>query len=134
MKVLVDTSVWLPALRKKPISTDLGVDALFKLITTGQSVYILGLIMYEVVCGFRTPKERKELEQMLSAFPIIEISKEDYLYAVDVNGACRMKGITTSTVDSIIAAAAIRYDCHLLTTDKDFERIAKITPLQLLKY
>ena len=44
---------------------------------------------------------------------------------------CTSKGIAATTADCQIASAALEHDCYLLTADKDFERIARISPIRL---
>jgi len=43
-----------------------------------------------------------------------------------------IKGVSASTADYQIAVTAIRNECALLTTDRDFERIARVSDLALL--
>jgi predicted nucleic acid-binding protein len=44
---------------------------------------------------------------------------------------CRKKGLTVHTVDCLIGATALHYKVDLMTADKDFEAIAKMTNLRL---
>jgi predicted nucleic acid-binding protein len=43
----------------------------------------------------------------------------------------RRRGITVGTVDCLISRLAMRHDWPLLTTDRDFERIAAVMDLRL---
>ena len=52
------------------------------------------------------------------------------MYAAEIRNKCRAKGVTITTVDAQIAAAAINHRCQLLTTDGDFADIAKHFPLR----
>jgi predicted nucleic acid-binding protein len=128
----VDTSVWLPALARKTGRANASVEKLTRMISMEQNILILGLILFEVLQGFKGEKEKKQLEADLSLFPLLELTRNDYIYAASLSANCRAKGVTPGTIDAIIAAAAIRYDCYLLTADKDFEHIAKVSPLKLL--
>ena len=42
------------------------------------------------------------------------------------------QGLTLSTPDCQIAAAAIQHQCTLLTTDKEFSNLAQLVPLELV--
>ncbi|MBX9772364.1 MAG: PIN domain nuclease [Candidatus Obscuribacterales bacterium] len=133
MKVLVDTSVWLAAFAKPESKASLEpTEKLQALIDSEQMIYLSGIVLFEVVRGFKHPKERQQLIDQLSAFPMLDLDRSDYLLAADLSAACRNKGIVTSTPDALIAATAIRHDCHLFTTDKDFGQIAKAIPLKIL--
>lgn len=134
MKVLVDTSVWLAAFAKSTSKASAEpIEKLQTLIDSEQMLYLSGIILFEVVRGFKHFKERQQLVEQLSAFPMLDLDRSDYLAAADLSVTCRDKGIVTSTPDALIAATAIRYDCHLFTIDKDFEQIAKAIPLKLLR-
>ena len=133
MKVLVDTSVWLAAFAKSTSkASGKPIEKLHTLIDSEQMIYLSGIILFEVVRGFKHVKERQQLVEQLSAFPMLDLERNDYLLAADLSAMCRNKGIITSTPDSLIAATAIRHDCHLFTMDKDFEQIAKAIPLKIL--
>jgi len=44
---------------------------------------------------------------------------------------CYRRGIKIGTIDALIARLVIRHELTLLTTDRDFERLARIAPLEL---
>ncbi|MGA7030171.1 MAG: PIN domain-containing protein, partial [Candidatus Acidiferrales bacterium] len=47
--------------------------------------------------------------------------------------SARAKGISLTTIDSLIAAIAIEYRATVFTLDKDFSRISRISTLSLYK-
>ena len=56
---------------------------------------------------------------------------DDATGAVRLYRRCREMGLGASTLDCHIAAAAMENDCQLLTTDRDFERMSQVCPLEL---
>ncbi len=67
------------------------------------------------------------------AFPLVEAPLETAVFdeAVDLYRLARRIGITVrSSVDCLIAVCAIRNDLTLLHHDRDFDRIARISPLR----
>jgi predicted nucleic acid-binding protein len=56
----------------------------------------------------------------------------DYVYAAEIANRCKDKGIQAKTLDCLIAAVAINHNCLLITSDGDFEHMAKVVPLQIL--
>lgn len=130
MKILVDTSVWSLALRRSATSVDPQALKLKELILAGESIWLIGVILQEILQGLTTSEQSLKLRQQLSAFPLIELTRSDYEYAAELYSTCRQKGVQASTIDFLIAAAAIRYECLLLTNDKDFVRMAEILPLK----
>jgi predicted nucleic acid-binding protein len=132
MNILVDTSVWsLALLRKKTISSDKG-NQLQELIMLEHPIFMLGIILQEILQGTRTRDQYLKLKRHLEPFPILPLERDDYCEAAELSMLCRRKGVQASTVDFLIAASAIRYNCHLLTADQDFERIADHCSLQLI--
>lgn len=132
MKVLVDTSVWSLALRRKAPSTDPKARLFRDILESGQPVYLLGVILQELLQGIRNPDHFQSVKTHLENFPIIDLVRGDNVYAAELESTCREKGVQAGTIDFLIAAAAIGHECTLLTTDLDFERIATVAPLKLL--
>ena len=57
-----------------------------------------------------------------------------YREAASISRVARSKGITLKTIDTLIAAIALEHHASLFSLDKDFSRIARITPLQFVSY
>ena len=130
MSVLVDTSVWSLALRREKPTTNREVEALQAAIERGDAC-LLGVILQEVLQGFPSLDRTRRLVEYLTPFPILALHRGDYVYAAEIRNKCRAKGVTLSTVDAQIAAAAINHRCALLTVDPDFEGISRHFPLRL---
>jgi len=56
-----------------------------------------------------------------------------YREAAAIFRLARSKGISLTTIDTLIAAIAIEREASLFSLDKDFVRIARITPLRLYR-
>ena len=132
MKVLVDTSVWSLSFRKGGPADVAAVHKLIHLLEGGEDVVLTGLIFQEVLQAFRTETALRKMARYFEPFDFLELDRDDYLAAARIHRRCAGRGVVTSTVDCQIAAAAIRNDCALLTTDRDFERIARLSDLELL--
>ncbi len=133
MNVLVDTSVWSLAFRRKQESNDPAVKMLRELIVSGHSIFYLGVILTEVLQGVRSETLFRQIEQQFDVLELLNLTKHDYVCAAKLSQVCRQAGITVGTVDYLIAAAAIEHSCSLLTTDKDFQHIATVSPLSLIR-
>ena len=130
MSVLVDTSVWSIALRRDQPPAQREIETLRAAIERGE-VCLLGIILQEVLQGFPSPDRTRRLVEHLSPFPILSLHRGDYIHAAEIRNRCRGKGLTISTIDGQIAAAAINHRCALLTVDRDFTGIARHFPLRL---
>lgn len=130
MKILVDTSVWSLALRRKVISTDKIVAQLREFITESR-VEMLGPIRQEILSGISDAIYFEKLRQYLAAFEDYPISRQDYENAAEMYTLCRKKGIQGSNTDFLICAVALNNKMSIFTTDKDFTVFAKILPIKL---
>ena len=132
MRVLVDTSVWSLALRRDGTAGRAEVDRLHEHISRGDTVCLTGAILQEVLQGFHGAARTLKLERELEPFPLLELGREDYVFAARIRNTCRSQGVQVGTVDAQIAAAALRHQVPLLTADQDFARIAGRFPLKLV--
>lgn len=128
MSLLVDTSVWSLALRRDRVEGS-EVEALRAGIERGE-VVLVGVILQEILQGFPSADRTRRLLDRLAAFPLLALHRGDFVFAAEIRNKCQVRGVTTSTIDAQIAAAAINHRCRLLTTDRDFERIARHFPLR----
>ena len=129
MKVLVDTSVWSEALRRKEPSQV--VDTITELIIESQTVMI-GQIRQELLSGISDLVTFNNLKSKLQAFDDLAITTEDYETAASFNNTCRRQGIQGSHVDFLICAVAHNNNLLILTTDQDFIHYAKFLPIRLM--
>ena len=124
--VLVDTSVWIELFRK-PAKVQLDDIVDFDDIVTCLPV------IQEVLQGFDSEPVFLRARESIRAFPIVEspLAEVVFLEAADLYRAGRRMGVTIrSSVDCLIAACAIRHQLEVLHCDRDFDVIAKISPLR----
>ena len=131
MRVLVDTSVWSLALRRGGPADHRAVERLSGYLDAGEDLFLTGLILQEILQAFRSEKVASQVAERLMPFPLLPIEPVTCLAAARLYRQCRDNGLGASTVDCHIAASAIANDCRLLTTDRDFERISRISTLDL---
>ena len=134
MMVLVDTSVWSLALRRKPEQLSVAerqvTEALAELIREGR-VQLLGPVRQELFSGIREEVQFRKLRDYLRAFPEQPLVAADYEEAAHMNNRCRSRGIAGSAIDFLICAAAHRRGWSIFTTDRDFENYAPVLSLRL---
>jgi predicted nucleic acid-binding protein len=130
MKVLVDTSVWSLALRRRTRSDEPAVAQLRWLIEQGR-VAIIGPIRQELLSGVRTLEAFELLRDHLRPYHDEPLETEDFERAAEHFNACRTRGIQGSNTEFLICAAAERRALPILTTDADFARYATVLPIAL---
>jgi len=134
LKLLVDTSVWSLGLRRKKKSDHPADTFLQRNIDEGSNIYLTGLIYQEILQGVRSEIQGQAIKKHLSDFTFLEPTPTIHASAAHLYTDCRKRGITVHTVDCLIAAVSIFYECSLLTTDPDFSHIGKHSDLQLANY
>lgn len=126
---LVDSSAWIEFLRATESRADRAVeDALDR-----GEVATTDAVVLEVLVGARNDLERQRLIRLLGSClqvpqePWVDVESAAMLHAV-----CRKGGETPrSSNDCLIAAVAIRHDIPVLHRDRDYEVLARHTPLQV---
>ena len=129
MKVLVDTSVWSLAFRRRA-PTHPTVDELRRLIGHGRAA-IVGPIRQEVLSGIRERATFERLRDHLRAFSDEPITEADYERAAECFNTCRARGLQGSNTDFLICSVSTRLGTPILTTDGDFKEFAKVLPIRL---
>ncbi len=133
MSVIVDTSVWSLALRRKlPFDISPAVALLRDLITDDQ-IALLGAIRQEILSEVRSSEQFIRLRNYLRAFPDLELVSEDYELAAEFFNTCRSNGIQGSNTDFLICAVAHRRNYSILTIDNDFQNFQAHLSILLLK-
>ena len=134
MNVLVDTSVWSLALRRK--ASDLNteeaiiVGELTHLIREGRA-RIIGLLRQELLSGIKNSSQYDKLRNILRTFPDESLDTADYEAAADAGNKCRAKGVAASAPDMLICAVAQARDWSVFSTDPDFQKYAKVLAIKL---
>ena len=134
--VLVDTTIWSAALRRRPRDLRPGdkvlVEAWTELVTDGTAA-LIGPIRQEILSGIRRHKVFEEIRRRLADFPHLPIEQEDYDQAARFFNQCRARGLVVvgSEIDMLICAVASRFEVPIFTTDADFGRYAKHLSIRL---
>lgn len=132
--VLVDTSIWSLALRRRAAALSAPerrlVEEWQRLVADGVAT-LIGPVRQEILSGVRRPEVFQQLRRALSDFPYLGIDPSDYDRAAEFFNLCRPHGITGGPIDMLIAAVAYRHDLPLFAADTDYARYARHLPLRL---
>jgi predicted nucleic acid-binding protein len=107
------------------------IEFLQKAIEAGDGIFTTGLVLQELLQGFHGPRNR--IVQSFSSIPAVTPAREDHIEAAALRNLCRRKGIETGTIEVLLAQLCIRHRLEMLTTDRDFARIARVAPLTLVR-
>ena len=130
--ILVDSSVWVDFFRpsfSRP-SPGCGGAELRRMIEESEPFALTGIVVAEVLQGLT--RDAGAIERFLAQWDMLEPSGFDtYRRAAAIYRAGRGKGITSSTIDALIAAIALEHGASIFTLDQDLVRIARMTDLEL---
>ena len=131
--VLVDTSVWSLAFRKKhPDSNDKKLIEYLTFLIRNRYAVMIGPIRQEILSGISDESTFRKLKEALKAFPDFEITTDDYDQAAAYYNICRSNGIQGSHIDYLICSVAHNNDFLIFTLDKDFENYRKYIGIELI--
>lgn len=134
MTVLVDTTIWSLALRRRAYQLSSAEKRLVEnwadLVISGRAA-LTGPVLQEVLSGIRSEEVFEALHEKLSSFRYLEILPGDHVLAARFFNLCRSHGIAGSHVDMLICVTAHRYDVPIFTTDPDFSGYARHLPIRL---
>jgi len=126
--VLVDTSVWVDALRDPRSRVTPGIEALLagtvRLATTG-------LIVQEVLQGISVPADLARVGTLMRHVPCLGATRDTHMRAASLYRGLRRAGVTVPTVDVVIAQLAIDHGVPVWSLDRHFARIARASRLRL---
>ena len=126
MGLLVDTSVWSLAFRRDSQSDLAEVHELKRALESGDTIFVTGLILQELLQGFNKPKANDQIIGYFNSLPFLAPSKEDHIHAAELRNKCRKKGVQVGTIDAVLAQLCIHHELDILTTDKDFTYMSKV--------
>lgn len=123
-RILLDTSAYSAFMR--------GHSGVKSAIQTADEIYLNPIILGELLAGFIRGKYKRKNEKELDIFlssprvNIVELDMEtSERYAVILN-VLLMAGTPIPTNDIWIAASAMQYGLHVVTTDRHYQKIPQI--------
>jgi len=117
--VLLDTSVWIDALRGK---TPHVVENARKLLKEDR-VATCGPVIFEIRRGLRT-LERKRVLELFDALVHLPFEETLWEEAGELDASLRKKGISIPPMDVIIAQICFHHEVSLFTLDEHFRSIS----------
>jgi len=128
--MLVDSSVWVDFFSKSPGPA--GAE-LRRMIEESEPFALTGVVVTEVLQGLT--RDARRIEGFLSQWDMLEPAGfETYREAAAIFRAARARGVSLTTIDTLIAAIALENGASVFTLDQDFSRIARMTGLVLYRF
>jgi hypothetical protein len=129
--IAVDSSVWIDLFNGRRTRQTQALDLL--LADPEIPVLIGDIVMYEILLGFRSQSEAERNRLLLENLILVSMVDFDLVPRAAANyQALRRRGITSGTVDLIIATYCIETGAELLSADCDFEPMRDHLGLRLI--
>lgn len=131
--ILVDTSAWIELLRGTGHPAHL---TLRHHLQRRSPIATTEPVIMELLAGTRSVSERARLRSRLLALPRLAVrGLADFESAAELYCVCRGRGATVrKLMDCLIAGVAIREKVSVLHNDRDYEVLARYTPLRIERY
>jgi predicted nucleic acid-binding protein len=117
--VIVDTSVWVNALRLAGSPEQREVARL----VAADEAAIVGMILVELLRGARSQQDFDALRDRLLGADLLDTAETTWLRASQVLLDLRLQGDTIPLADAVVAAHALEGNHAIYTTDRHFERV-----------
>ena len=130
--ILVDSSAWIDLLRATERPAD---RTLQRLLAEGAELAVTEPVVMEVLAGAHSPREEEAVRGQLAGFSFLSVGGiESYEHTAEIFRVCRSRGDTVRRLlDCLIAVPAIRAGAAVLHSDRDFDLIARHTPLEVVQ-
>lgn len=117
--IVVDSSVWVDHFNGRPTDQTTRLGAL--LDDENLPILVGDVIMYEVLCGFRTARAARSAQALLEKRLLVTMLGFELVdKAIENRRALRAKGATIPAPDIFIGTYCIEHGAELLTSDRDF--------------
>lgn len=100
-------------------------------LEAGGAVFTTGLVLQELLQGFAGPTARRRILERFTALPSMVPQRVDHVAAAELRNACRRRGVQVGTIDALLAQPCIHHGLVMLTTDRDFGRVAELSRLRV---
>lgn len=127
MAMLIDTSLWIDLTRAR---SPRSLKAFIAPYVNAPDACLAEPVAFEVLRS-ATEAEAEQLTRHFETMPVLSTPSDLWSWGAELGRACRQAGVTVSSLDLLIAAVALHHQAQLVTFDSDFERIAKVTGLQI---
>jgi predicted nucleic acid-binding protein len=129
--LLIDTSVWVSVFRDPSGQARQQLETL----TANREVLLTRFTQLELLQSSVNEQERTLLSTYLETQNYVELSPPSWQEAAQIYYELHRRGCTVrSPIDCSIAQAALENNLLLIHSDRDFETIAQVHPLQNIRF
>jgi predicted nucleic acid-binding protein len=127
MTTIIDTSLWIDLTRARSPRT---LKAFIAPRVNDPEAALAEPIAFEVLRS-ATEAEAQILTRYFETIPLLASPGDLWSRGVELGRACRRAGLNAGALDLLIAAVALFHSAELVTFDADFQKIGRVTGLQV---
>ena len=117
--ILIDTSVWVKALRRQPSPERIAVQALIDQDVAATT----DLVIAEVLQGASSEEDFQKLAARMEGMHYFHATGEMWVKAATLSFQLKRRGLITPLADLVIATVARENELEVYATDDHFERV-----------
>ncbi len=121
--ILIDSSVWIPSLRRRSSRERAEVDLLLE----RDEVATTDVVVAEVLQGAKSQDDYLRLADKLEALHFFHADESCWQRAMEMAFQLRRRGMTTALSDLLVAAVALQNDLQVYANDSDFDRVPELS-------
>lgn len=127
--ILIDTSVWIDLLRGNGRGPELA-----SMLRSDAPLASTEPVVMELLAGTRNEVEYASVRRLGTSVSWLPLDPAtDFDSSAQIYAHCRRNGVTPrGLIDTLIAAIALRTECALMTSDRDFAAMENLVPLKLV--
>jgi len=127
--ILIDTSVWIDLLRGNGRGPELA-----SMLRSDEPLASTEPVVMELLAGTRNEGEYASVRRLGTSVSWLPLDPAtDFDSSAQIYAHCRRNGVTPrGLIDTLIAAIALRTECALMTSDRDFAAMETLVPLELV--
>jgi tRNA(fMet)-specific endonuclease VapC len=122
--VVADTSTWIEFFAGRPAFS-------LEQALREAAIVVSPIVVAELLSGTLRARDRAAIEDLLREIPTHETPFEHWARVGRLRAELRGRGLSVSTPDAHVAQCALDLDAVLLTRDRVFARVARLTDLRL---
>ena len=127
--IVVDSNTWADFFNGADAPHVARLDAALR---DEEDLAVLPIVVTEVLQGFKSDRGFRLAEGVLTALLVITPDLGCHVRAAELFRSLRRRGVTVrGAVDCLIAQLCLDLDALLLSPDRDFDHVARHTPLRL---
>ena len=133
MRVLVDTPIWSLALRRRRVGgpAERALFAEWRRLVSEDEALLPAPVRYEILSGLAHETAFDRVRRFLRPMLEIPFDSADFEEAARCRNRCAAAGLAAAPIDMFLCALSLRHGAPIFTTDRDFERYARVIPIRL---